>query len=506
MRKNLPVTQREYPFPEGVTLMSTTDPEGRLTYANSAFVEVSGFAREDLMGKAHNIVRHPDMPPEAFADMWSTIREGEPWSALVKNRRKDGDHYWVRANAVAQRRDGKLIGYISVRTQPTHAEIDEAETRYAAMREKRNGGRRIHKGILVHTGFRSWLSALQRMPVRWQIRGATTIAFLLAAAGILPAGLAPGALAPVIAVLLIAVAGLDLFLEARIARPLAIVAGQGKRVASGQTTDSPPMNRVDEIGMLMRSVSQSGLNLNAILHDVSGQVEGIEAASAEIASGNGELSARTEQAAASLEQTVASMEQMASVVKQNADSARQARELAVIASGSAERGGDAVAQVVETMDAITAASRRIGEIIGVIDGIAFQTNILALNAAAEAARARDHGKGFAVVAGEVQSLAQRSALAAREVKDMIAESMRTVEAGANLVAGVQASMKDIVGQTGRVAEFIAEISAATTEQTAGITQINEAVANMDRTTQQNAALVEQTASAASQLMAQARSL
>ena len=506
MRKNTPVTQREYPFPDGATLMSTTDPAGRLTYANSAFVEVSGFPREELIGKPHNIVRHPDMPPEAFSDMWATIRNGEPWSALVKNRRKDGDHYWVRANAAAQRRDGQLVGYISVRTKPTTDEVAAAEALYPRMREGALAGRKIHKGILVHTGIRGWLSAFQLLPARWLIRSTMAAVFVISMAAVLSAGLNAMSLFRLAAALLTGIAAAGFLLEARIARPLALVAEQAKRVASGQTTDAVPMNRVDEIGMLMRSISQSGLNLNAILYDVSGQAGGIETASTEIAHGNGDLSARTEQAATSLEQTAASMEQMAGVVKQNAESARQARELAITASRSAEHGGAAVAQVVDTMDAITASSRKIGEIIGVIDGIAFQTNILALNAAVEAARAGEQGRGFAVVAGEVRNLAQRSAHAAREIKDMIAESMRTVNSGAALVSDAQASMGEIVDQVRKVAEFIAAISAATEEQSMGIAQINEAVANMDRTTQRNAALVEKTATAASSLTEKAKCL
>ncbi len=450
--------------------------------------------------------RQSAMSPEAFSDMWSTIQNGEPWSALVKNRRKDGDHYWVRANAAAQRRNGELIGYISVRTKPTSAEAAAAEARYAKMREGRFAGWQIHKGILVRSGIRSWMSAFQLMPARWQIRSVLVAAYVVSIVGVLPAGLNIATLSWVAAALLAGSAAADVLLESRIARPLAVVAEQAKRVASGQTADAVPMNRVDEIGMLMRSIAQSGLNLNAILYDVSDQVGGIETASTEIERGNGDLSARTEEAATSLEQTAASTEQMAGVVKQNAESANMARELAMTASESAERGGTAVGHVVDTMEAITASSRRIGEIIGVIDGIAFQTNILALNAAVEAARAGDQGRGFAVVAGEVRNLAQRSAHAAREIKDMIAESMRTVESGTKLVAEAQASMEAIVDQVRRVAELIAEISAATEEQSTGIAQINDAVANMDRTTQQNAALVGKTAAAASNLTERAKRL
>ena len=163
MRQNLPVTQREYSFDGRQTLLSTTDPKGRITYANSPFVAVSGFTAEELQGQPHNIVRHPDMPPEAFADMWATIKAGESWTALVKNRRKDGDHYWVRANATPRVRDGQVVGYVSVRTAPTRAEIDAAEALYRRFREGQARGLAFYRGLIVHTGWGAWRSVFQKL-------------------------------------------------------------------------------------------------------------------------------------------------------------------------------------------------------------------------------------------------------------------------------------------------------------------------------------------------------
>ena len=165
MRKNLPVTQREVKMPAGSTLLSTTDPDSRITYANAAFVQISGFALDELMGQPHNLVRHPDMPAEAFADMWRTIKAGQPWSALVKNRRKDGDHYWVRANATSVVRDGRLVGYMSVRTPAAQAEIEAAEKLYADFRGGRANGLAFERGLLVHTGWMRWRSLPQLLPL-----------------------------------------------------------------------------------------------------------------------------------------------------------------------------------------------------------------------------------------------------------------------------------------------------------------------------------------------------
>ena len=177
MRNNQPVTHREHQFPDGVTLMSTTDTQSHIKYANEAFVEVSGYEREEILGQPHNLVRHPDMPPEAFADMWATLKAGQSWTALVKNRRKNGDHYWVRANAAPVSRNGAVIGYMSVRTKPQADEVAAAEDLYRRFRLGRAQGLAFHKGIIVRTGLMAWTSAFQLMPVRWRVR----LAFALTA-------------------------------------------------------------------------------------------------------------------------------------------------------------------------------------------------------------------------------------------------------------------------------------------------------------------------------------
>ena len=277
------------------------------------------------------------------------------------------------------------------------------------------------------------------------------------------------------------------------------------QIAAGDLTVRIDVNADDRASLLhaMRGMRDK---LLVMVGDVRAGTDTIATASSQIAAGNHDLSSRTEEQASSLEETAASMEELTSTVKQNADNARQANQLAVSASSIAVKGGSVVAEVVGTMDAINTSSRKIVDIIGVIDGIAFQTNILALNAAVEAARAGEQGRGFAVVAAEVRHLAQRSAAAAKEIKTLIGDSVGKVEEGSKQVAEAGKTMGEIVASVKRVTDIMAEIAAASQEQTAGIAQVNQAITQMDQVTQQNAALVEEAAAAASSLQEQANGL
>ena len=491
MRTNLPVTQREFPFPANATLMSVTDPHSRISYANEAFIQVSGFEAAELIGQPHNLVRHPDMPLEAFADMWATLKSGQSWTALVKNRRKNGDHYWVRANATPVMRNGQVTGYMSVRTCPTRAEVQDAESLYQRFREHRQGRLAFHRGVIVHTGLMAWRSVLQVLPVRWRL----SLPLLLLAAGGTALAVASGVSGWALALHAGVMGGLAVmgwaWNEWQVTRPLDRVGQQAKAVAAGQPGENLNLERVDEIGMLLRSVNQAGLNLRSLVDDVSSQMSGLRQVTDDIAAGNGELSGRTETTASQLQQTAASMTQMTSTVRTNTDTAREATQFASQASQAATHGGQVVHEVVRTMTEISDSSRRISDIIGVIDGIAFQTNILALNAAVEAARAGEQGRGFAVVAGEVRSLAQRSADAAREIKTLIQSSVERVETGSQLVDNAGRAMDDIVHKVQEVTHLIEQISHASGEQAAGIDQVNEAVMHLDEATQRNAALVQQ---------------
>jgi methyl-accepting chemotaxis protein len=288
--------------------------------------------------------------------------------------------------------------------------------------------------------------------------------------------------------------------------PLARAQETADRVADGDLSVDLASTSTDEVGRLTESLGRMQDSLRTLVGSIRLSVESIGVASSEVAMGNQDLSERTEQSAASLQQTASSVEQISSTVRQSADSARQADQLAQQASDVATRGGKAVASVVATMDGIQASSRKIADIIGVIDGIAFQTNILALNAAVEAARAGEQGRGFAVVATEVRNLAQRSATAAKEIKLLIGDSVDRVEAGSQQARSAGDTLTEVVASVRRVSDIVSEISAAASEQAQGIGEINQAVANLDQATQQNAALVEESAAAASSLKDQATTL
>ena len=519
MRVNLPVTTNEYTIPQDSILVSRTDLKGRITYVNPSFVKVSGYALSDLMGKAHNIIRHPDMPVEAFADMWHTLGEGLPWTGIVKNRRSNGDFYWVQANVTPIRQNGVIQGYMSVRNKPEPAQVTEAERIYAQIRKGNTSGMKIRHGEVIRHIWRDPMASLRRIPISQRIIGATALAAMLTLSlgavawheitqlamlsntdSWVPAALAAGLVSSALAW-----TGFGYFLVSVVFRPLDRAAKVAQAIAGGDLAKFE-IHPADETKPLLRALNQMSANLLAVVADIGASVDSVVTTSSQIAAGNQELSTRTEGQASSLEETAASMEEMTSTVKQNADNARQANQLALSASSVAVKGGSVVSQVVSTMDLINTSSRKIVDIIGVIDGIAFQTNILALNAAVEAARAGEQGRGFAVVAAEVRNLAQRSAAAAKEIKTLIDDSVNKVEEGSKQVAEAGKTMDEIVGSVKHVTDIMAEITAASQEQTSGIEQINQAIAQMDQVTQQNAALVEEASTAADSLQEQAASL
>ena len=508
MRNNLPVTQQEFVIPDGVTLVSTTDLTSRITYCNPAFIAVSGYSREELLGQPHNLVRHPDMPSEAFRDMWATLQGGSPWSALVKNRRKNGDHYWVLANATPIMQNGQATGFMSVRTKPTREQIEQAEQLYGRMRAEAASGRvsmRLENGQVVRTGWRGHLQRWTR-PTLGKKLGGMALALALGVQLIehLTEG-TPGAVqAAAFGVSALIALGVAALMRRLTVAPLERAVVFANQMAAGDLTARMGSLGGGEFGELARALNQLNVNLQAVVADVRREVEGVQVASGEIASGNQDLSARTESQASSLEETAASMEELTSTVEHSSQSALEASGLAERAAAVALEGNAAMGEVISTMDDISRSSSRIGDIIQVIEGISFQTNILALNAAVEAARAGEQGRGFAVVAAEVRSLAQRTSTAAKEIKTLIAESASQVAQGGERVHHAGQTMGQVVQAVQQVNGLIGEITSASREQSSGLAQINQAVGQLDSVTQQNAAMVEELAAAATSLQAQAR--
>jgi methyl-accepting chemotaxis protein len=728
MRVNLPVTTTEVNLPEGALIVSKTSAKGLITYVNREFIEISGFTEAELIGQAHNLVRHPDMPPEAFADLWATLKSGRPWTGMVKNRCKNGDFYWVVANVTPLRENGKITGHMSVRTKPTREQIAAHEQAYAMFREGRARGLTIHRGKVVRAGLGVLLRRLGNISIKARIAVLTaymaavtcTGAWMVAEGVADPQTLGWTALAGLLPALLMAWR-----LHAAVSRRLEQAQSLIRTMSEGKLDVQIDIGREDEIGGVLEAMRSLQIKLgfdvedlrrvlsentrvrmalenseaNVMIADQDGQIvymnktilamfertedeirkvlpqfdrsrllgenfdlfhrnpahqrnllgglkgshavqirvgtltfrlvaspvfddtgrrigsvvewrdrtaelaveaevagivkaagegdltrrvategkegfflglaqginsfvgicekvigdvagvfsalartdltrrvtadyagiygqlkndanttqdrlrdvvlqirqaaDSINHASREIAKGNGDLSQRTEEQASSLEETAAAMEELTSTVKQNAESIGEANRMAESAAQIAVHGGEVVRQVVDTMGGITESSRKIADIIGVIDGIAFQTNILALNAAVEAARAGEQGRGFAVVATEVRNLAQRSAAAAKDIKQLITESVSTVESGSGLVEAASRSMDDMVVAVKKVTDIFGEISAASREQSTGLEQISTAVSQMDEVTQQNAALVEQIAAAAESLEEQA---
>ncbi|OQW33624.1 MAG: hypothetical protein A4E19_04370 [Nitrospira sp. SG-bin1] len=524
------------------SIVSEANLKGDIMSVNEKFLQVSKYPKNELIGYGHNTTRHPDMPKEVFKQMWATIGRGQIFRGVVKNRAKDGTPYYVDAVIApfVDKKTGKPRKYLGVRYDITEQEIarqnmkgimdaidisyasiefnldgtiltanenflktvgytlDEikgkhhrmfADPTYAASGEyqafwaKLNRGefdsgqyRRVGKG-----GKEVWIQASYN-PVKDEMgRPFKVVKF---ATDITPQKKA----------------------QAELEACMTEAQKSLGALAEGDLTHMMAGTYQGELEKIKTSINAALSNLTHTISTVREAVEAVTAGSEQITKGSEDLSQRTSEQASALEETSASMEEMTSTVKQNADNAKQANQLAIAARDTADKGGAVTKKAVEAMGEINKSSKKIADIITVIDEIAFQTNLLALNAAVEAARAGEHGRGFAVVAAEVRNLAQRSATAAKEIKGLINESIQRVTDGSELVNQSGKTLEEIVSSVKRVTDIIAEISAASQEQASGIDQVNKAILSMDETTQQNAALVEETTSAAQSMKEQAKEL
>jgi len=528
MHKDLAVTQHEYELRDDQNLLSRTDLKGRITYAAPGFIEASGYTREELIGAPHSLVRHPDMPGEAFANLWETLERGEIWSGLVKNRRKNGDYYWVRASVAPIIEDGQLLGYSSVRVKVSRDERAEAEQTYARLRAGNGRDIRLVRGEIARAGLLGWLQRINPASLKVRLNGmvALNLMLLVLCAGLSVLGYqqtgdhlqqllqasaqngpAVGLLTDLQAhqqqllltqlALLLLVGGLLLGVGSLVLRTflrqLREAIGFSMQIATGNLAATPPELSKSEIGRLLEMLVIMRKSLGNIVTDVNHCLCEVQPAAQSIASGNLDLSARTEQQASALQQTAASMEQITATVQQNAANAQQASALSGSAADAVRATGTTIGAVVHSMSRISGSSEQIAQIIQMIDAIAFQTNILALNASVEAARAGEHGRGFAVVASEVRNLASRSAAAAKDIRALIDLSRGEVQAGEEHVRQAEAAIRQVVEAVLKVNDIMGEIAAASDEQTRGIEQVNQAVAQMDEVTQRNADLVQHSA-------------
>ncbi|MYL23910.1 PAS domain-containing protein [Halomonas alkaliantarctica] len=514
MRDNGAVTQREYVLSDGDVLISKTDSQSHILYANQAFIDVSGFSYDELYQSPHNIVRHPDMPEVVFKDMWDDLKAGKYWSGLVKNRRKNGDHYWVRANVVPIREGNKVTGFCSIRIKPSSQEVAHAEAVYRDIREQ--GGRyEVKHGVAYRRSLRR-LMPINVNSMRVKSAFSALVGFGLFGGLGLAAAITLNQLAPqssaAMAFLGIGVVGgfgvgaWQLYNGLRHRRFFYSTNDFALQLAAGNLEASIPRIGKREMDNTLGTMDFTRRSLEALIGDLNERVERVGPAVESISQGNDAMASRLEQQASAVQQTAASAEEISSTVAQSADNATQASNASVGNVNEVDHTSDVMGNLANAMEEITQHADNMAGIVGTIDTIAFQTNILALNASVEAARAGEHGRGFAVVAEEVRKLASQSADAAKQVQGLIDQARKSIHGGQAHAHEATDAMEKIRSASHRVNDLMGEITAATHEQSEGIRQISSAINDIDHSTQSSAASMGTYKEATAELGEQIRGL
>ncbi|NYH20822.1 methyl-accepting chemotaxis protein [Paraburkholderia bryophila] len=513
MRENLPITDEEYVLSELDVIITRTDLTGNIVYANEAFLRSSGYPHAEVIGKPQNIVRHPDMPEEAYRDLWETIGGDRPWTGVVKNRRKQGGYYWVLANVTPVFEKGEKVGYMSVRTKPSDEQIARADHLYERLNSPSGHKLRLSGGTVIRTGLAGVADRLLRLPVN--LRVWATMAMLIAVI-LLQTLVASGWVLPRVPPLwqALGLAGVGtglalacgVYLTRNLLMPLQALNAGALSVLNGHIQQRFPERGDAQTRMLGRMLNQMNAKLVGVLIDAKISIDAIRDKTHEFARGNNDLATRTDEQASAIDQTTASLAEITETAEQNALGAERANTSGRQTAETAEVAAGEVQKTVAVMERVREHSRKISDITSVIDAIAFQTNIIALNASVEAARAGQYGRGFAVVASEVRSLAQRAAGAAKEIKTLIETSLHTVTTASQTAARAGETMNTVEQTVTQLTRTLYDIALASRGQSVQIAQINEAVGQVAGLTQRNAALVEQSAVASTDLQQQTQSL